>query len=380
MRKILVFFGTRPEAIKMAPVLLELKKNSSDFLILTCVTGQHRQMLDQVLDVFDINPDVDLDVMTENQDLVSLTTLIMNKARDVLIEHRPDLVLVHGDTTTCMAVSLVAFYLGVKIGHVEAGLRTYDLQNPFPEELNRQIVAKVARWHFAPTIQARNNLVSEGVPASQILITGNTVIDSLLHTLDCCEKDETFKADTLNYFSNILPGDIFNRKIVLITGHRRENIGKSFENIFDAIHSLATKFPHVEFVYPVHMNPNVRNHAFNRLVEKNNIHLIKPLPYRHFIFLLSVSHLVMTDSGGIQEEAATLGKPVFVLREITERQEAVVSGVVKVVGSDKKTIVSEVSRVLIDEALYRKMAKISDDYGDGNASVKIRKFLEASMR
>ena len=364
MVKILAVFGTRPEAIKMAPVVHALR-NKVDVKV--CVTAQHRQMLDQVLELFDITPDYDLDIMKPGQDLFDVTSKVLLGIKEILQSVNPDIVLVHGDTTTSMAVSMAAFYLRIPVGHVEAGLRTYDINSPFPEEFNRQFTSKITELHFAPTEIARQNLLDERVPDSQIFVTGNTVIDALLSMVE--------KARAINFSDRVLKGAPFLKqaksdipRIVLVTGHRRENFGQGFEEICHALYDIASKNPDIQIVYPVHLNPNVREPVNRILSNIDNVHLVEPMEYLTFIKLMDLSYLILTDSGGIQEEAPSLGKPVLVMRDATERPEAVEAGTVKLVGTNKKAIVTMVNQLLENKELYTKMSRAHNPYGDGNAS------------
>ncbi len=364
MKKLLFIFGTRPEAIKLAPLIKRLKNNPK-FDTKVLVTAQHRQMLDQVLNLFEIRPDWDLNLMAPNQDLTDITAKILLGCRPILKEFRPDLVLVHGDTTTTLAASLSAFYERIDVAHVEAGLRTYDIFSPYPEELNRQVCTRISKFHFAPTIQSKENLLREGVKESDIVVTGNSGIDALFDALNIIGDS-----------NNGLLG-FENKKYVLITGHRRENFGKGFEDLCQAIRTLAQKFKDISFVYPVHLNPNVQEPVKRILSNLENIHLIEPKDYLPFVSLMKNCHLILTDSGGIQEEAPSLGKPVLVMRETTERPEAVESGVVKLVGTDYEKIVNGVSELLENSELYEKMSRSMNPYGDGRASDRIIRFLES---
>ena len=377
--KVMVVFGTRPEAIKMAPVLHALKASPESFEVLTCVTGQHRVMLDQVLDLFEITPDIDLDLMRPDQDLIGLTASILSGVGDVLKTHRPDVVLVHGDTATTLATSMAAFMTGHRVLHVEAGLRTFDVTSPFPEEFNRQVVGRIASIHCVPTDTGRRNLVNEGVDADRIVVTGNTVIDALMWVLNRIDQHPTRRAAVENSLQSALNFDWRRSRFVLITGHRRENFGRGFDEICDALAILATDFPDVHFVYPVHLNPNVATPVRNALSEYTNVHLIDPLGYEEFAFLLRQSKLVLTDSGGIQEEAPSLGKPVLVMREITERPEAVSAGTVKLVGANRDRIVSGVTLLLTDDGAYSRMAKAVNPYGDGKSSERIVEAIKARL-
>ena len=370
-KKILLVFGTRPEAIKMAPLVNMLKMESDSFEVIVCVTSQHREMLDQVLKIFEIKPDINLNLMMHNQNLTNLTSLILNEMQKVISELQPDIVLVHGDTTTSLATSIAAFYNSIPIGHVEAGLRTYNLNSPFPEEFNRQTTSKIAKWHFAPTDLSQQNLLSEGIKKSFIKVTGNTVIDALHLALKQISKDKIRKENIENFLNSNL---LFNWKIknfILITAHRRENFGEGITQICFALKKLSQIYPSLNFVYPVHMNPNINNPVYKYLSGINNIHLINPLEYESFVYLLQHSYLVLTDSGGIQEEAPSLGKPVLVMRNITERPEAVKAGTVKIIGSNDKKIIDGVSRLLEDKKLCQNMSRSHNPYGDGNACRRI---------
>ncbi len=374
----MLVFGTRPEAIKMAPLVKEFQKHSDQFKTIVCVTGQHRQMLDQVLDIFDIKPDYDLNIMKQGQDLYDVTARVLLGMRNVLDKVQPDLVLVHGDTTTSTAAALAAFYRQIPVGHVEAGLRTHDIYSPWPEEMNRQITGRIATYHFAPTSLSRQNLMSEGVQEEQITVTGNTVIDALYMVIDKIRKDSALK-QALNEELRTKGYDIARlndgRKMVLITGHRRENFGEGFLSICQAIKTLSAKFSNVDFIYPMHLNPNVRqpiHEVFGEnLSDLGNLFFIEPLEYLSFVYLMEKSTIVLTDSGGIQEEAPGLGKPVLVMRDTTERPEALDAGTVKLVGTDYNKIVSEISLLLTDADAYEKMSKAVNPYGDGKACGRI---------
>jgi UDP-N-acetylglucosamine 2-epimerase (non-hydrolysing) len=375
-RKIMLVFGTRPEAIKMAPLYHSMKAQNNAFDVRLCVTAQHRQMLDQVLETFDIQPDIDLDLMKSGQDLVDITTAVLLAMREILNAQRPDIVLVHGDTTTAMATSLACFYARIPVGHIEAGLRTYDLDAPFPEEFNRQIVGKTARWHFAPTSTSRSNLIAEKIPPESILITGNTVIDALHWVLNRIETNPEIHAGITAQLDKQLSFDWKTEKYVLITGHRRENFGDGFDQICGALKDLAVRFPNVHFVYPVHLNPNVRTPVNSVLGGLHNIHLIEPLAYEPFVLLLKNCFIVLTDSGGIQEEAPSLGKPVLVMRKVTERPEAVEAGTVLLVGADREAIVKDVSELINNPNTYENMARAHNPYGDGQACPRIVNYLK----
>lgn len=364
MQKLLLVFGTRPEAIKMAPLIEQFKKHNLDFKV--CVTAQHRQMLDQVLELFEIYPDYDLDIMGKSQSLSDITSAILQKIQPVIDDYHPTTIFVHGDTATTLATSLAAYYNRIDVAHIEAGLRTHNIYSPWPEEGNRRLTGVIARYHFAPTQTTRDNLLNEGVAQDQIYITGNTVVDALLLAIQKIDRNPTL-LDKLNRQFDYLA----NCRIVLITGHRRENFGNGFENICQAVSELAAAFPDVQFVYPVHLNPNVREPVNRLLNGKDNIHLIEPLDYFSFVHLMRLSTIILTDSGGIQEEALSLGKPVLVMRDTTERPEAVQAGTVKLVGTSSQTIVNAVRQLLTDEEEYQKMAEAHNPYGDGAASHRI---------
>lgn len=368
--KILTVFGTRPEAIKMAPLVHALEDDDR-FESKVCVTGQHREMLDQVLELFEIRPDFDLDVMEKGQDLTDVTTKILLGLRNVFSDFKPDYVLVHGDTATTFATSVAAYYHQIKVGHVEAGLRTGNVYSPWPEEGNRKLTGSIANIHFAPTELSRKNLLAENISENNIIVTGNTVIDTLLEIVEKLDKDAEISERLAKQF-NFLEKD---NKLVLITGHRRESFGGGFERICEAISELATQYPHTQFVYPMHLNPNVREPVNRLLANLNNVYLIEPLDYLPFVYLMNKSYLLLTDSGGIQEEAPSLGKPVLVMRDTTERPEAVDAGTVKLVGTSKDKIVSEVSLLLRDDNEYKKMSFAHNPYGDGQAVGRIIKKL-----
>ena len=378
MKKILLVFGTRPEAIKMAPLVKEFEKHLSEFERVVCVTGQHREMLDQVLRIFDIKPDHDLNIMTPGQDLYDVTVKVLLGMRDVLKKVSPDVVLVHGDTTTSTAAALAAFYQRIPVGHVEAGLRTHDIYSPWPEEMNRQITGRIAAFNFSPTQLSRRNLLAEGVPEDRIFVTGNTVIDALHLVTERIKENPEFVgiAERKLIEAGYDPARAASgRRLVLITGHRRENFGEGFLNICKAIKDLNMKYPEVDFVYPMHLNPNVRKPIAEVFGDSRrpagNMFFIEPLEYLEFVYLMEKSFIVLTDSGGIQEEAPGLGKPVLVMRDTTERPEAVEAGTVKLVGADYNKILDEVSRLLDDPEEYRKMSGAVNPYGDGNACSRI---------
>lgn len=368
--KVLTVFGTRPEAIKMAPLLLALQEDSR-FVSQLCVTGQHREMLDQVLDLFALKPDFDLKVMKPGQDLTDITSSILLKMKDVLVESKPDLVLVHGDTATTFAATLAAYYQQIPVGHVEAGLRTGNLYSPWPEEANRKLTGALAALHFAPTRMSAENLLAEGVGAHLIHVTGNTVIDALIKVVQRFDEDVAL-AESLSLQFPFLD---FGRRVILVTGHRRESFGGGFERICEALRRTASAFPEVDIVYPVHLNPNVRKPVNRFLSGLSNVHLIDPLDYLPFIFLMSRSYLILTDSGGIQEEAPSLGKPVLVMRDTTERPEAVEAGTVELVGTDIKKICARIDALLTEPAVYERMSLAHNPYGDGQACGRILNVL-----
>jgi len=364
--KVLIVFGTRPEAIKMAPLALALREDSR-FDTKVCVTGQHRSMLDQVLNLFALKPDFDLNVMAPGQDLTDTTCAMLSGMRTVLTDFRPDMVLVHGDTASTFAASVAAYYQRIPVAHVEAGLRTGDLYAPWPEEGNRRLAGALAALHFAPTDTARDNLLKEGIPPNTIVVTGNTVIDALLQIAGRLDADADLRSQLDERFSFLLPS----RKLILVTGHRRENFGSGFEQICRALQLTAQRFPNVDIVYPVHLNPQVRGPVNSLLTAINNIHLLEPMDYLPFVYLMNRASLILTDSGGIQEEAPSLGKPVLVMRDTTERPEAVQAGTVELVGTDTNRIVTAITRLLLDDSAYRQMSITHNPYGDGKACQKI---------
>lgn len=369
-KNIIVVFGTRPEAIKMAPVVHALQSRP-EIGTIVCVTAQHRQMLDQVLMLFNIAPDIDLDLMQANQDLADITSRALVGLRDSFRQTKPDAILVHGDTTTALAAAMAGFYLGIPVGHVEAGLRTHNIHSPFPEEFNRQVISKIACWHFAPTLNSQANLLAEGVNAASIHVTGNTVIDALHWTLKRIASMKGGDQQEQNLLTHYLPFDWRNHRFILMTGHRRENFGTGFIQICDAVRVLAKKYPTIHLVYPVHLNPNVREPVMSRLGNLPNVHLLEPMQYEPFSLLLKHCYFVLTDSGGIQEEAPSLGKPVLVMRETTERPEAVEAGTVELVGTDSEHIVAACSRLIDEPSHYKKMSEAHNPYGDGHASQRI---------
>ena len=370
MKKILLVFGTRPEAIKMAPLVKALQKDTEHFETRVCVTAQHRQMLDQVLEVFGITPEYDLNIMAPNQDLYDITAKVLLGLREVLKDFRPDTVLVHGDTTTSMAASLAAFYMQIPVGHVEAGLRTYNMLSPWPEEMNRQVTDRICTYYFAPTEQSKVNLLQENIDAKKIFITGNTVIDALLMAVDIISTAAGVKEKMAKELQEkgYTVGD---REYILVTGHRRENFGDGFLHICKAIKELAALHPEMDIVYPVHLNPNVQKPVYELLSGLSNVYLISPLDYLPFIYAMQHSTLLLTDSGGVQEEAPSLGKPVLVMRDTTERPEAVEAGTVKLVGTDAEAIVSNVTALLLDKEMYKRMSETHNPYGDGQACERI---------
>jgi UDP-N-acetylglucosamine 2-epimerase (non-hydrolysing) len=375
MMKILLVFGTRPEAIKMAPLVKELER-AEGVLSRVCVTAQHRKMLDQVLDMFNIIPDYDLNLMKSGQDLYDITIGVLTGLRGVLNDYKPDVVLVHGDTTTTSAASLAAFYQKIKVGHVEAGLRTNDRYSPFPEEINRQITSVLADYHFAPTINSKENLLKENKNLKNIIVVGNTVIDALFLTLDKINNSKELQQGIYDqlYANNYkLQSD---KKIILVTGHRRESFGEGFINICEALKAIAINNPDIDIVYPVHLNPNVQEPVIRILSNIDNIFIIEPLQYETFVYMMSKSYFIITDSGGVQEEAPSLGKPVLVMRDNTERPEAVKAGTVKLVGVNKESIAIEAQKLLNDNCEYKRMSRAHNPYGDGNTSKRIVDFLK----
>ncbi len=372
-KKILVVFGTRPEAIKLAPVVRELERHPKSFRPRVCVTAQHREMLDQVLSIFRLNVDHDLNIMKKGQSLEDVTSRVLTGMKTVLSEERPDMVVVQGDTTTTFATALAAYYANVPIAHVEAGLRTWQKRSPFPEEINRVLTTHIADLHFPPTPQSKNNLLREGVASNRIVVTGNTVIDALFFVRKAIRRDYS------KYRKQFAAID-FSRRIVLVTGHRRENFGSGFEDICRALRTLAAMEPEIEIVYPVHLNPNVQRPVREILSGLRNVHLLEPQEYRPFVFLMDSAYLILTDSGGVQEEAPSLGKPVLVMRKHTERPEAVRAGTVRLVGTDSRTIVREVERLLHDRVRYATMSRAHNPYGDGRSSRRIVSAIRSYLR
>lgn len=370
-KKILIVFGTRPEAIKMAPLVKEFEKEKESFETKVCITAQHREMLDQVLDFFEISPDYDLDLMKPNQNLYSLTSDIISSLKPVLEDFKPDYVFVHGDTTTTMATSIAGFYSGAQICHVEAGLRTFNMQSPFPEEMNRSVTGVLANIHFAPTTTSKQNLCNENKLEENIIITGNTVIDALLYSVDKVNSNN-FSDEEIESLKKLVNPS---KKIILVTGHRRENHGQGFINICEALKTIALQNFDCEIIYPVHLNPNVQKPVYDLLSEIDNVKLIAPLSYPAFVWLMEKSYLIITDSGGVQEEAPSLGKPVLVMRDTTERPEAVNAGTVLLVGTNSHKIIEETIRLLSDASAYEAMSKLHNPYGDGHACKKIAEFI-----
>lgn len=375
-KKILFLFGTRPEAIKLAPLINKFKEQKEDYSITICSTGQHNEMFYQVLKIFDIEVDKDLKIMRQGQDLFDIASGSLTAIKPVLEEVKPDYVFVHGDTSTTMTASIASFYKEIKICHIEAGLRTYNIYSPFPEEFNRQVVSRLAHFHFCPTELSKNNLISEGVLSEKILVTGNTVIDALKFTSEKLKKDRHLEKTIKKEISSIVDFDFESKRFVLITGHRRENFGEGFINICKGIKKLSQSNPDVGFIYPVHMNPNVLKPVKSILGESKNIFLTKPLDYASFVYLMMKSYLILTDSGGIQEEAPSLGKPVLVMRNTTERPEGIESGTVRLVGSDPDKIFEMVNNVLNDFEKYESMAKAINPYGDGHSCKRIVDFMD----
>lgn len=376
MKRVMLVFGTRPEAIKMCPLVLELRSQPNFFEVLVCVTAQHREMLDQVLSIFNVTPDIDLDLMRKEQDLFDVTSSVLLAMRDVLKACPPDIVLVHGDTTTSLAVSMAAYYAGVAVGHIEAGLRTNNIYSPFPEEFNRQVVGKLATVHFAPTDLAAKNLLDEKVKQSDIVVTGNTVIDALHWVMKKQEVEAYATATLKDDLSKLLGFDFSASRFILVTGHRRENFGRGFIEICEAVRDLAEAFKEYHFVYPLHLNPNVRRPVKQILKDSSNIHLIEPLDYEPFVCLLNHCYMVLTDSGGIQEEAPSLGKPVLVMRDVTERVEALEAGTVELVGANRERIYHGVSKLINDKSYYLKMSLAHNPFGDGTACKTIANKLK----
>ncbi|MDD3591338.1 MAG: UDP-N-acetylglucosamine 2-epimerase (non-hydrolyzing) [Sulfurovum sp.] len=396
MQKVLIVFGTRPEAIKMAPLVKAFQKNQENFETKVCVTAQHREMLDQVLELFEIVPDYDLDIMKPGQDLYDVTSNVLLGMKSVLAEFKPDVVFVHGDTSTTFAASLAAFYQQIAVAHVEAGLRTGDIYSPWPEEANRQLTTQITAYHFAPTTTSRDNLLRENVNEKSIAVTGNTVIDALFLALEKIKNNPVLEEEIINSINKTLPSTfqlpindstlnaqrltLQDHKMILVTGHRRENHGQGFINICTALKEIALNNPDIAIVYPVHLNPNVQKPVKELLSGIDNVYLIEPLQYEQFIYMMDRSYFIITDSGGVQEEAPSLGKPVLVMRDTTERPEALEAGTVKLVGTDSELIRSEAQKLIDDPAAYEAMSRASNPYGDGKACQKIVDFLTARIR
>lgn len=381
MKKLLIVFGTRPEAIKMAPLVQEFKQHPEIFDTKVCVTAQHREMLDQVLELFEITPDYDLDIMQPGQDLYDVTSNVLLGMRNVLRDFQPDVVFVHGDTSTTFAASLAAFYQRIRVAHIEAGLRTGDIYSPWPEEANRQLTTQITAYHFAPTQTSRDNLLRENVKAANIIVTGNTVIDALFLALEKIKNNVALEQDIISRIDRAISNSKFkvqNSKFILVTGHRRENHGQGFINICQALRTIAENNADIHIVYPVHLNPNVQKPVHELLNNIENIHLIEPLQYEQFIYMMDKSYFIITDSGGVQEEAPSLGKPVLVMRDTTERPEAVEAGTVRLVGTDTALIISEAQALIDDPQAYERMSRASNPYGDGHACEKIVEFLKGS--
>ncbi|HIP13443.1 MAG TPA: UDP-N-acetylglucosamine 2-epimerase (non-hydrolyzing) [Arcobacter sp.] len=375
MKKILIVFGTRPEAIKMAPLVKEFQQNSDIFETKVCVTAQHREMLDQVLDLFEIIPEYDLNIMKSGQDLYDVTSNVLLGMKSVLTDFKPDVVFVHGDTSTTFSASLAAFYQQIKVAHIEAGLRTGDIYSPWPEEANRQLTTQITAYHFAPTSTSRENLLRENINTNTIVVTGNTVIDALFLALEKIKSNRQLEVDIVDHLATLDYELKVDKKIILVTGHRRENHGQGFINICTALKEIALANPTFDIVYPVHLNPNVQKPVKELLSNVANIHLIEPLQYEQFIYMMDKSYFIITDSGGVQEEAPSLGKPVLVMRDTTERPEALEAGTVKLVGTDTELIIKEAQELIDDEQAYAYMSKASNPYGAGYACEKVINYM-----
>lgn len=380
MKKILIVFGTRPEAIKMAPLVKEFEKHKKDFNVRVCVTAQHRSMLDQVLSIFKIRVHYDLNIMKPNQDLYDITSSVLLKMREVIRDFKPDIVFVHGDTTTTSTTSLSAFYEKIPVAHIEAGLRTGNIYSPWPEEMNRKITGVITRYHFSPTATSKQNLLNENVPKGHIFVTGNTVIDALYMIVKRIKSDNTLCSKIEKEIIKKGYDVDRKRKLILVTGHRRENFGAGFINICKALKDIALKYKDIDILYPVHLNPNVQKPVYGLLSKIPNIFLIEPIDYLPFVYLMNKAFIIVTDSGGIQEEAPSLGKPVLVMRDTTERPEAVTAGTVKLVGTDRKKIVREASKLIDNKNLYRKMSRAHNPYGDGKACQRVLKFIKKEVK
>ena len=378
MKKVLIVFGTRPEAIKMAPLVKEFQKHTDAFETKVCVTAQHREMLDQVLDLFEITPDYDLDIMKPGQDLYDVTSNVLLGMKPILTDFKPDVVFVHGDTSTTFAASLAAFYQQISVAHIEAGLRTGDIYSPWPEEANRQLTTQITAYHFAPTTTSRENLLKENVNSRSIQVTGNTVIDALFLALDKIKSNRQLETDIVNHLATLDYKLRDDKKIILVTGHRRENHGQGFINICRALKEIALSNPDIDIVYPVHLNPNVQKPVKELLSGIDNVYLIEPLQYEQFIYMMDRSYFIITDSGGVQEEAPSLGKPVLVMRDTTERPEALNAGTVKLVGTNTALIIKEAQLLIDDQDAYERMSRASNPYGDGHACEKVIEFLRTN--
>ena len=379
MKKVLIVFGTRPEAIKMAPLVREFQKNSNFFETKVCVTAQHREMLDQVLELFDITPNYDLDIMKPGQDLYTITSNVLLGLKSVLLDFKPDVVFVHGDTSTTFAASLAAFYQQISVAHIEAGLRTGDIYSPWPEEANRKLTTQITKYFFAPTLTSKNNLLKENIKNEHIVITGNTVIDALLITISKIKSNKELELDIIKDLASnsyLLNKD---KKLILVTGHRRENHGQGFIDICTALREIALTNPNIDIVYPVHLNPNVQKPVQELLSGIENVYLIKPLQYEQFVYMMEKSLFIITDSGGVQEEAPSLGKPVLVMRNTTERPEALEAGTVRLVGTDTNLIIEQAQQLICNRESYENMSKASNPYGDGSASVKIVSYIKNNL-
>ena len=379
MKKVLIVFGTRPEAIKMAPLVREFQNNSNFFETKVCVTAQHREMLDQVLELFDITPDYDLDIMKPGQDLYTITSNVLLGLKSVLLDFKPDIVFVHGDTSTTFAASLAAFYQQISVAHIEAGLRTGDIYSPWPEEANRKLTTQITKYFFAPTLTSKNNLLKENVKNEHIVITGNTVIDALFLTISKIKSNKELELDIIKDLASNSYKLKNDKKIILVTGHRRENHGQGFIDICTALREIALKNPNIDIVYPVHLNPNVQKPVQELLSGIDNVYLINPLQYEQFVYMMEKSLFIITDSGGVQEEAPSLGKPVLVMRNTTERPEALEAGTVRLVGTDTNLIIEQAQQLICNRESYENMSKASNPYGDGSASVKIVSYIKNNL-
>ena len=379
MKKVLIVFGTRPEAIKMAPLVREFQNNSNFFETKVCVTAQHREMLDQVLELFDITPDYDLDIMKPGQDLYTITSNVLLGLKSVLLDFKPDIVFVHGDTSTTFAASLAAFYQQISVAHIEAGLRTGDIYSPWPEEANRKLTTQITKYFFAPTLTSKNNLLKENIKNEHIVITGNTVIDALFLTISKIKSNKELELDIIKDLASNSYKLKKDKKMILVTGHRRENHGQGFIDICTALREIALKNPNIDIVYPVHLNPNVQKPVQELLSGIDNVYLINPLQYEQFVYMMEKSLFIITDSGGVQEEAPSLGKPVLVMRNTTERPEALEAGTVRLVGTDTNLIIEQAQQLICNRESYKNMSKASNPYGDGSASVKIVSYIKNNL-